>query len=373
MRLLQVIRKMRRAPDTLIEIRIHREALLNNYHLFKTTYQIPVAPVLKSNAYGHGLLEVAAIVAPLSPLLVIDSLYEAALLRSNGIRTPLLVIGYTRPESIARARLRDVSFTITSLDGLKAFVEYGAAIRVHIKLDTGMRRQGIMPNESAEAIRILKASTLVMEGICSHFADADGAEDFFTRAQITLWNTLVPQWREAFSSIRYWHLAATAGAAYLKEANTNLMRLGTGLYGFPRHASQIFALTPALSLHSVITGVKDLAVGEKIGYNGIFTAEKPMRIATVPVGYYEGVDRRLSNKGSMLIGGVVCPIVGRVSMNITTIDVSRCPDVRLETAVVVFSDNSNDPNSLVSLAAVCGTTPLELLVHIPQHLRRVVV
>jgi len=375
MKFLQKIRKMRRTQDPLIEVRISKGAILNNYRLFADTYRIPVAPVLKSNAYGHGLLEVADILKDsTASLLIVDSIHEAQLLRHNGIRTPILVIGYTRAEAIAHNRLRDVAFTVTSLAGLKALIDTGAKATVHIKLDTGMRRQGLLPHESDEAIKLLKGSRLQVEGICSHFADADGDTDAFTRSQIVVWNELVPKWRAVFPRMRYWHLAATAGSAFSNEIDGNLIRLGTGLYGFPRHASQhSLGLQPALSMHTVITGVKDLAVGESVGYNCTFTADKSMRIATVPLGYFEGVDRRLSNRSCMLVGGVECPIVGRVSMNITIIDVSNCSSATLETPVTVFSNKKDDPNSLVKLAGLCETTPLELLVHIPQHLRRTVV
>jgi len=374
MRIFQYVRKFRRTQDPLIEIKISSKAILDNYRLFENEYEVPIAPVLKSNAYGHGLLEVADILSPITaPMLVVDSIHEVQLLRGNGIYRPILVIGYTRPEAIARNKQRNVAFTLTSLAQIKAVVESGARVSVHIKIDTGMRRQGIVPQEIDDAIRLLKESNVSVEGICSHFADADGETDVFTRSQIALWNALVPQWQSAFPSLGYWHLAATAGSAFAKEVDANMVRLGTGMYGFPRHPSQTFGLRPALSMHSLITGVKDLAPGEHVGYNCTFTAEKPVRIATVPVGYFEGVDRRLSNKGAMTVEGVACPIIGRVSMNISTIDVTNCPTVKLETPVTVFSNKSEDPNSLVKFADMCNTTPLELLVHIPQHLRRVVV
>ena len=371
MRLLQTLREARRTHDPLIEVRISKQAIEENYCAFARAYPIPLAPVLKSNAYGHGLLEIADILVSLHPpLIVVDSIYEAQLLRRNGVRTPLLIIGYTRPEAIRKNRLRDVAFTITSLEGLRALALMRVSARVHIKFDTGMRRQGLLPEESDEAMRLLRGTWLQVEGVCSHFADADGQDEIFTRKQILEWNELVPKWREAFPRLRYWHLAATAGAAFMKDIDANMMRLGTGLYGFPRHALQTFDLMPALSMHSVITGIKDLAIGESVGYNCTFRAKVPMRIATVPAGYFEGVDRRLSSAGSVLVEGVACSIVGRVSMNITIIDVSNCPSAQLETPVMICSDKPEDPNSLVHLADICKTTPLELLVHIPQHLRR---
>lgn len=370
----KVWRLRARPPSTLIEVRVSKAALLSNYRAFKNAYGLPVAPVLKSNAYGHGLVEVANILEPEQPpFFVVDSQYEAKVLRARRIKTPLLIVGYVSPESIATNRLKDVSFTLTSLEMLRLVCETKTAARVHIKIDTGMRRQGLLPEEIGEAIALLTQSNLTVEGVCSHFADADGPDAVFTDTQIECWNKVVPLWKAAFPALRWWHIGATAGAAYTKSADTNLIRLGTGLYGFPRHASQTFALTPALSLWSTLTGSKVLKQGERVGYNGTFAAQRDMRVATVALGYFEGVDRRLSNKGSMQIGGVVCPIVGRVSMNITTIDVSLCKDAMLGTRVLVFSANSNDDNSLQNLARLCDTTPLELLVGIPQHLRRVVV
>ncbi len=123
----------------------------------------------------------------------------------------------------------------------------------------------------------------------------------------------------------------------------------------------------------MVSLVKQLPAGRKIGYGGIFESTKPMTIASVPVGYNEGVDRRLSNKGCVLIDGVSCPIVGRVSMNMTTIDVSAVPSVKLESKVLILSRDPKDENSLENMAAQCDCIPHEILVHIPQYLRRVVV
>lgn len=372
---IQKLWRLRARPQsTLIEVRVSKDALLNNYRAFKNAYGLPVAPVLKSNAYGHGLVEVATILEPEQPpFFVVDSVYEARVLRARGSTIPILIVGYVSPDSIAVNRLRDVAFTVTSLEMLRLLCGKKVAARVHIKIDTGMRRQGLLPEEMDEAIALLTQSNLLVEGICSHFADADGPDAVFTNAQIECWNKVVPVWKAAFPRLTWWHIGATAGAAYTKNIDANLVRLGTGLYGFPRHASQTFTLMPALSLWSTLTGSKTLKQGERIGYNGTFAAPHDMQVVTVALGYYEGVDRRLSNKGSMQVGGVLCPIVGRVSMNITTIDISSCPDAVLGTRVLVFSANPSDDNSLQNLARLCDTTPLELLVGIPQHLRRVVV
>ncbi len=366
------IRSWRATSQTLVEVLLSRAALLSNYEAFRTAYNLPVAPVLKSNAYGHGLLQVARILSSDAPLLVVDSYHEACLLRQDGIRTPILVIGFVPIKIINLNKLAGVSFVITSIEGLEAVVASGSRARVHIKLDTGMHRQGLLPQQTTQAIGLIKNSQLEVEGICSHFASAD-SDPHFTRKQIALWNASVEVWRKEFQSMRYWHIAASAGAAFSAECDANLIRLGAGLYGFERIASRDMPLSPVLSMRSQLVVVKDISKGESVGYNTTFTAEKDMRIATVPVGYFEGFDRRLSNKGSMLVEGVVCPVIGRVSMNMSILDVTECVEARFGTKVVVISDKVDDPNSIENLSQQACMSPLEFLVHIPQHLRRVVV
>jgi alanine racemase len=371
--LLLALRQYTRRSETLIEVRVSREALLHNYDVHKETYGLLVAPVLKSNAYGHGLLEVARVLAQRQPpFFVVDSYFEAKMLRAYGIKTPVLVVGYTPLTLLAQNRLRGVSFTLTSLEALRECVALRARARVHIKLDTGMHRQGLLPEEVDEAIGLVRESGLTLEGVCSHFSDADGSEDF-TRKQIALWNELVGKWTRAFPNIQYRHIAASAGSAFSKECDANLMRIGSGLYGIERIPTRKLPLRPTLSLMSRLTVVKSLKEREFVGYNRTFEAKGAMRIATVPVGYFEGVDRRLSNAGMMLVDEVPCPIIGRVSMNMSTLDVTHVPDANIGDRVVVISDKLGDPNSIERLAALCDTTPLELLVHIPSHLRRVIV
>lgn len=370
--LTKLIHTYRTPLETLIEISISRCALIENYEAFVNAYNIPVAPVLKSNAYGHGLLPVARILAKESPpLLVVDSYYEADLLRRDGIRTPILIIGFVPVNVIKKSKLTNVAFVVTSVEGLAALMQTGSKANVHIKLDTGMHRQGVLPQHIGEAIAMLKKSSLVVEGVCSHLASAD-SDPTFTHKQIDLWNKSVSVWRQAFPLIHYWHIAASAGSVYAHECDTNLIRLGAGLYGYERIPSRSLPLLPVLSMHTQITIIKEIGAGETVGYNGTFVAPGPMRIATVPVGYFEGYDRRLSNKGVMLVGGVACPVIGRVSMNMTILDVTQCA-AEFGSEVVVISDNPVDPNSLGNLSYLCDMSPLEFVVHIPQHLRRVVV
>ena len=150
------------------------------------------------------------------------------------------------------------------------------------------------------------------------------------------------------------------------------MRLGIGLYGMNVGIERL-DLRPALEMRTRITSIHTLHAGESVGYNATFKAPQDMRVATIPVGYAEGVDRRLSSKGSILVRGTSCPIIGRVSMNITSLDISNVADVHVGDEVTVISPNAADPNGVEAIADLCGTIPYEILVHIPAHLRRVII
>lgn len=381
MRFLDLIRKVRRkfsnyAP--IVEVAVSRSRLLHNLHEYQNKYpRLRFAPVLKSNAYGHGLVEVAEILDKESiAFLVLDSLYEALVLRSRGIKSKILIIGYTEVGNMVSSRLAGASFAVTSLEQLKELaVKAHNKIKIHLKIDTGMNRQGLEIGELDEVKKILKGSEyLILEGICSHLSDADGDDRAFTREQIGKWNKTVSFFKKEFPEIEFFHLSNTAGAAYVGDIDANVGRLGLGLYGINASPREKLELEPVLEMRSVVSSVREVKIGESVGYNAGFVASKNMKAATVPTGYFEGVDRRLSNRGFFKIGATFCPIVGKVSMNITSIDVSGISrnEVKLGTPVTIISRENEDKNSAQNLAELCDTIPYEILVHIPQHLRRTV-
>lgn len=408
--------------EPLITVEISRGATLHNlaeFSRFINPDSVPVkksiVPVLKSNAYGHGLIPVASILENANragqakvPFFVIDTYFEAITLRNHGITTPLLIIGYTPPQTIVENRLRDVAFVLTSIDALRELVDLKKKARakmhraknstaIHIKIDTGMHRQGILPEEIDEALALIKNgghannSSITLEGICSHFASSDGTSTehiAFTRGQIALWNSLVKKVRAAIPTLLWWHMSNTGGHAYEKDIDSNLARLGIGLYGISQKApidnDTHLHLRPALSMKTVVTDIKKIRQGESVGYSNTFIAPQDMTIATIPLGYFEGIDRGLSSKGSIEVAGILCPIVGRVSMNITTFDVTALikdtggkstanPGIRRGNIVTVISDDSTKPNSIEQMAQLAGTIVHTIAVHIPGHLKRVIV
>ncbi len=373
-RQLRHLRKRHSSYTPLIEVRVSKDAILHNLDVFRGLGKPSVVPVLKSNAYGHGLIEVAEILDDQRlPFLCVDSYFEALILRNEGIQTPILFLGYTPLENILNNHLSDVAFGILSLEELAALAEgIRTPVNIHLKLDTGMHRHGVTPHDIDAAIAILKSHpSIVLEGVYSHFADADTADSVHAKKQIEAWNGTVARFKKEFPALRYTHLAATSGAYFNEKIDANVMRLGIGLYGFNVSLKQL-ELRPALEMTARISSVRTIAAGEQVGYNATFTATEEMRVATIPVGYTEGLDRRLSSKGSVTVCSTSCPIIGRVSMNITSVDVSDVPDVRIDEPVTVISAKPSDPNSIESMARVCGTIPYELLVRIPAHLRRVV-
>lgn len=377
MKILSFFRKIKRKLTSYspsVEVLISATNLKHNLAEYQKHYpELEFAPVLKSNAYGHGLLPVAKILDQARlPFFVVDSLHEAMILRQEGVRTPILVIGYTSAENIKNSKLKKVAFTITSLEQLTELAKIiKTKVVIHLKIDTGMHRQGLLPAEIGEAITILKANQfLELRGVCSHLADADNPLDKFTREQIAVWEQVVKNLKSNFPELKYFHLANTAGVFYANQISANVIRLGLGLYGFDSAPHSNLNLKPVLSLKTVISSIREVPANEFVGYNATYQAAANLKVATIPVGYFEGIDRRLSNCGYCQVKNVDCLILGRVSMNITSIDVSSVPEVKLGQSVTVISDKKGEKNSVLNIAKLTGTIPWEILVHIPAHLRR---
>ncbi|MDQ5893728.1 MAG: Alanine racemase [Patescibacteria group bacterium] len=370
-RLKKLIKRLNREEtNPLITIRISAAALLHNLAQFQGIKpENKVMPVLKSNAYGHGLIEVASILENKVEFFVIDSYFEALALRNEGIKTALLIMGYVRPDVMNSGKLKNISYGITSFDTLYSI---SSPVKIHLKIDTGMHRQGIMPEELEKAFSYIKSNpTITLEGICSHFADADSVDKTYTEKQINLWNSIVNKAQKEFPSIKYVHISNSYGHSFANTIQANTSRLGIGLYGLADIEG--LDLKPVLEMRTILTNIKKIAKGDSVGYNNSFVALYDMTIATVPVGYYEGIDRQLSNKGSIRIKGTDAPIVGKVSMNMTTVDVSAIKDLKIGDEVQVISPIKSDSNSIYSMAHLGETITYELVVKIPREIKRIII
>lgn len=357
-------------------ITISRDNLVENYRkLCAVNPKIKVAPVFKSNAYGHGIKLAGEILDRVgAPFLCVDSLYEAFQLKKANVKTPILIMGYIHEKSLAVKKL-PFSFAIYDLIHAQVLNQYQKGAKVHIFVDTGMHREGVTMDKLGEYLSELqKLKNIEVEGLMTHLADLPNPGSDLTKFQIENFRKAKKMVLQAGFKPKWFHLGGIY--ALVKGFDEcNMTRVGKAVYGIDDADSKPFNLgiKPVLKLTTTIVQIKRIKKGEKIGYSGTFTAPKDMAIGILPLGYNDGVDRRLSGKGIVTVNGAQCPIIGLISMNITTIDLSAVKEPLLGAEAVIFSDNPSEPNSVVNASARGGILPHEMLIHIAESTKRVVV
>lgn len=380
----------RKKLKTLNRIEIIKENILHNYDFFqKKVDRKYIIPVLKSNAYGHGIEQAASIFEETDCMLIaVDSYYEAIKVLKHSSKRVLL-IGYTAIENLPYINFKRVSLTVYDTFTLDALARLKKKVSIHLKIHTGMSRQGLpMENLSTYLAYFKKYPFLTLEGVFSHFADSDNSDQTFTRAQTNIFNQALDKiYKEGFHP-GYIHLGATNGALFPMGERVNSVRIGIGLFGYhtleeghPEKSTYDTGLRPALRCISTIINVVDIKKGDKVSYNCTFEATKSTRIAVIPFGYYEGLTRKLSNKGVLLLSPVksqktkaptLLPIAGRVCMNLTCLDAGE-QSIHMGDEVIVMSANKKDPNCIDEIARISETITYEILVKLSQTIRRVIV
>lgn len=382
-------------------ITIHKQRLLDNYKgLSAINPKIKIAPVLKSNAYGHGIRLTGRILDEVgAPFLCVDSLYEAFQLQKNQRlyapwrnKTPILIMGYIHPESLKLKKL-PFSFAVYDFEHAQILNEYQKGSKLHIFIDTGMNREGVSMEKLPEFFKELKKlKNIEIEGLMSHLAQPDKPNSALTKLQLKNFKKARQMYEQfslttraaglAFGDARpgwkaniWFHLGGSYGLLNGLTADCNMVRIGRAVYGISDQGEDLQEsfLKPVLRHTSSIVQIKNIKKSEKVGYSGTFTANKDTTIGILPLGYNDGVDRRLSNKGVVTVDGILCPIIGLVSMNITTIDLSNVRQPFLGQVAVVFSDNPDDPNSLINASKKGKILPHEMLIHIAESTKRVAV
>lgn len=358
--------------QTLNRIEISKVNLLHNYkYLSSLNRKIKIAPVVKSNGYGHGIVEIVKILDSLytfhvstrPPFFCVDSLYEAYKLLKAKIKTPILIMGYTDPQNFKVKKL-PFSYTVFDIEMLRILNRYQPGCNIHIFVDTGMHREGISLNKLQSFLNHLKQFTnLKIEGLMSHLASADIRNDPLNKVQIKNFKKALEICKRHGIKPKWIHLQNSDALAFnLPGCKLNMARVGLGLYGISPDPK----LKPVLILKSKIIQIKKLEKGDRIGYGGIFTAKRPMLLGVLPLGYYDGMDRRLSNKGWVTVDGQPCKIVGRVSMNITTIDISKVPNPYIGQEVIIYG-------SIQNAAKICKTIPYDILIGLAASIKRVII
>jgi alanine racemase len=343
-------------------VEINRKNLLFNFDFFKKETGLEIWPVLKSNAYGHGIKQVTSILEERKfEYLVVDGYHEVLEIRKITKR-PVLMIGEIRSENFSRINWKNVTMMVGDRETIRALGECGKKVTVHLKVNTGMNRQGVDVNEVEKITKLIKKyPKLKLEGVFSHLAGVDD------KKQIKKFEEVLKIVEKTGLKIKYAHLAATAGVGKIKNPKINAIRLGIGLYGLENEK-----LKPVLSFKSCFTALRKIKKGEKVSYGGIWQAKKDTNIGVIPVGYNEGLDRRLSNKGWVKYKNKSYPIVGRICMNMAMTDLGNTK-AKLFDEVKIISNNRLDKNSIENMAKQCDTISYDLLVKINSGVRRTVV
>jgi alanine racemase len=330
--------------------------------------------VVKSNAYGHGMVAAArAALAGGAEWLGVDEVTEAFELRKARIRAPILVLGYTLPELYKAAADKNISITISSLESLQnlAKTKLRKKLRIHVKFDTGLHRQGIQETHVEQSIRIISAKNFpaIVEGAFTHFAAMeDPMREEYSRMQARIFKGIVARLAvKGFDPIT--HTSASSGILFSKDFHFDMARAGIALYGlWPspeiRKWSREVVLAPALSWKTVITEVKLVNKGAKVGYDLTYETPRASRLAIIPVGYWHGLPRSLSSKGQVLVRGKRANIVGRISMDMCAIDVTDIPSVEQGDEVVIIGRQDRDAITAEEAAEKAGTINYEIVTRI---------
>lgn len=338
---------------------------------------VKLMPAVKADAYGHGLVPITSRLMELGcHAAAVATPEEALQLRDGGVAAPILVLGGVLPEEAQALMEADAAVNISDLaiarELAKRALAEGKCIRAHLKVDTGMGRMGVGAERAVEAaVELSRMGGLSLEGIFTHFPSAE-YESEFTRLQIELFAEICERTRSLGLDIPLRHAANSAAIFTQNSAPFNAVRPGLSLYGFcgvPGESE--FGLKPVMSVKSRIILLKEYLPGWTIGYGRTYTVERPMLAAVVPVGYADGYSRMLSNRGSMLARGTVAPVVGRVSMDQTVIDVTDIPGVSLGDEVVIYGDQGGKRISAGEVAESLGSIANELLCAVGGRLRRV--
>jgi alanine racemase len=346
-----------------------------------------VMSVVKANAYGHGLASVAPAAAQHADWLGVNTLDEALQLRVLGIEKPIAILGHTEMEragAVIDGEFRQVVYREDVAVALsQAAKDRETTARLHLKVETGTNRQGIPLRELAAFVRrVLELPHVDIEGVYTHFANIEDTLDVsFAQRQIERFREALGILKDAGAHPSWTHAAASAGALLYPETGFNMIRVGIGTYGIwpsretqlaARERGRLISLTPALTWKTRVAQIKTVQAGDYVGYGLTFQASREMKIAVLPIGYFDGYDRKLSNCGRALVGGRAVPVVGRVMMNMIALDVTDV-DVKADDEVVLIGRQGKAEIRVEELAEKSGTIAYEVLSRINPEIERVVV
>ena len=334
--------------------------------------------VVKADAYGHGAVRISRLAEDCGvSILGVATLDEGRELRRAGIRLPILVLSPVLPQELDRAIQNDLVVTASSLGFAEAAGEAalrrGVQCAIHVEIDTGMGRAGVARENAVETIKRMSALAGVrLEGVFTHFpvSDVDGA---FTRDQIASFTGIVDRLEEAGIAFRYVHSANSAAIMNFPSSHFNLVRPGLLVYGHAPSAAlrDRIDVEAVMSFKARLVLVRDMPAGASVSYGRTYVAQQPILMGVVPVGYGHGLSHRLSNNGHVLFRGNRVPIVGRVTMDMTMLDLSAFPDARVGEEIVIFGRQGADEITVDDVARWDETLNYEVLCRISKRVARI--
>lgn len=341
-----------------------------------------IMAVVKADGYGHGAVPIAKEIEPLDYLYgyAVATVEEGQMLRENGIKKPILILGYIFPdqyEEVISAKISPSVFTWEMAEELsKAAEKLKKDCTIHFAVDTGMSRIGyqVCTQSADEMAQIARLPHMIVQGIFTHFAKADEKDLSFTYKQIEKFQKINQMLEERGLFIPIKHCSNSAGIAQVKDANFDMVRAGITLYGLwpseevPRDSLN---LRPVMELKTHISYVKPLEAGRAISYGGTFITKKDSIIATIPVGYADGYCRGLSNKGSVLIHGKRAPICGRVCMDQLIVDVTEIDDVKIGDEVTLIGKDGTQEITMEEIGILSGRFNYEFACILGKRVPRV--
>ncbi len=361
---------------------VDNEAIVHNIEVVRGLLGgAEIMAMIKADAYAHGSTELARVFTGAGvKWLGVATAEEGQIIRESGVVCPMLIVGYTPEESVDAAIESELTQTVFSLETARMIDIHAAkqnkTADIHIKIDTGMGRLGFYDTEEAarEILEIAKLKNVHIGGIYTHLANSDEQNDGFTRGQAERFISFTDKLKDLGLKIPLRHISNSAAVVNYPELNMDLVRAGGILYGLSPSIDDDWlrlGLKPALEWRSYVCYVKTVEAGTTIGYGRRFKAEKPMRIATIPIGYGDGYNRLLSNRGVVLINGEYAPVVGNICMDQFMVDVSHIPNVGLGDEVILIGTQGDKTISASDIAKQIGTISYEVVCAISKRVHRV--
>ncbi len=365
-------------------VEVNLNQIIQNLEIYKKNLKkdAQIMAVIKADAYGHGDAMVARTLSAKGiNLFAVSNIDEAVGLRNAGITGEILILGYSSPIYANTLHFLNLTQAIVSAEYAEALARTGYEIKCQFAIDTGMNRIGIPSSDVKAAASIVRkySHMLHVNGIFTHLCVADSIEKYdieYTKRQLTLFKNVADELKDL--SLPYIHCYNSAGGLYhlendkFNETIGNVVRLGIILYGLKPDVSDSLpkGIKPAMTWKSVVSLVKDIEEGESISYGRTFTTKRKSKIATVTTGYADGYNRLLSNKGFVLIKGQKAPIVGRVCMDQTLVDVTDIPEIKMGDVVVLMGESDGLNYNADDLAKDLDTIGYEIVCNISKRVQR---